>query len=219
MMLRRFGRHCRDCLTGAWSFHRRHLSAHLLVLAAAFGVSATLFPFDKQLLPLFQFGPDSAAHTWAGVLSTVGKFEYMTLGWVFAAWGCGWLCRRADWKRLGTAILIASIVASLLANIGRASFGRARPYSEDAGKFTGFVVTHEYNSFPSAHTVNAFAAATVIAVAYPVAGVPAILYAGSVGWARMQRDRHFPADVLFGAVLGTVVAVGYGRWVRPGIKD
>lgn len=214
-MLKRFGLHCLDCLRAAWSFQRRHMTRHLVALGIGLALSAALFPFDKQLLPLFQFSDNPLAHELAGAISTAGKFEYMTLGWVLAAWGCGWLCRRADWKRLGTAILIASIVASVLANIGRAGFGRARPYSEDAGKFTGPVVTHEYNGFPSAHTVNAFAAATVIAIAYPAAGVPSMIYAGSVGWSRMQRDRHFPADVLFGTVLGVVVAVGYGRWVRP----
>jgi membrane-associated phospholipid phosphatase len=59
-------------------------------------------------------------------------------------------------------------------------------------------------SFPSGHTSAAFSTATSLALRYRqwYVIVPAYLYAGSVGWARMYQGVHYPGDVLAGALLG-----------------
>jgi len=49
--------------------------------------------------------------------------------------------------------------------------------------------------------------------------VPGVLYAASVGWSRMQLDKHYPIDVATGAVLGTLCGLCFastvpGSWVR-----
>ncbi len=63
--------------------------------------------------------------------------------------------------------------------------------------------------FPSAHTSGMFSTATVLQVMYgPKIGVPAYALASLVGLARVDSYKHFPSDVLMGAVLGSVI--GYG---------
>jgi membrane-associated phospholipid phosphatase len=59
-------------------------------------------------------------------------------------------------------------------------------------------------SFPSGHTSAAFCTATELALRWHkwYVIVPAYLYAGSVGWARMYQGVHYPGDVLAGALLG-----------------
>jgi membrane-associated phospholipid phosphatase len=61
-------------------------------------------------------------------------------------------------------------------------------------------------SFPSGHTSNAFAIATVWSKHYgPRAAVPGYLLAGLVGVSRMAIQRHHLSDVVAGAALGTLV--------------
>jgi membrane-associated phospholipid phosphatase len=61
------------------------------------------------------------------------------------------------------------------------------------------------SSFPSGHTIEAFAVATVIARRYKNhRWVPWVAYgvAGTIGFSRITLQSHFPADVFLGAALG-----------------
>lgn len=83
---------------------------------------------------------------------------------------------------------------------------RARPFqNEGVWKRERFSTS---SSFPSGHTAQAFALATVISSYYHKPWVKILCYglAASVGLARMNDDKHFASDVLVGAALGTTVA-------------
>lgn len=82
------------------------------------------------------------------------------------------------------------------------SFKRSRPYIampalSSSGKANS-------PSFPSGHTSVAFASATSLYLAFPkwYVAVPAFTYAASVGYSRMYLGKHYPSDVLAGAVIG-----------------
>jgi membrane-associated phospholipid phosphatase len=65
------------------------------------------------------------------------------------------------------------------------------------------------NSFPSGHTITAFAVATVFARRYKAyRWVPWVAYgvAGAIGFSRVTSQAHFPADVFLGAALGYSIA-------------
>ena len=63
-----------------------------------------------------------------------------------------------------------------------------------------------YLSFPSGHTSNAFAWATVAAHHYGwKLGLPSYLLAGAIGVGRMEKNAHWLSDVLAGATLGILV--------------
>lgn len=65
----------------------------------------------------------------------------------------------------------------------------------------------DHLSFPSGHTSNAFAWATVANHHYgPGVGAPAFLVAGLIGVGRMEKHAHHLSDVVAGASLGVLIA-------------
>jgi membrane-associated phospholipid phosphatase len=48
----------------------------------------------------------------------------------------------------------------------------------------------------------------------PAVGIPATAVAAGICWSRMQLNRHYPTDVLWGAVLGSSVGVAVGAATR-----
>jgi membrane-associated phospholipid phosphatase len=60
-------------------------------------------------------------------------------------------------------------------------------------------------AFPSGHTSASFSLATVAASKWGwKVGVPACLLVGFVGYTRMESNKHYLSDVLFGAGVGIV---------------
>jgi membrane-associated phospholipid phosphatase len=106
--------------------------------------------------------------------------------------------------------LSASIIASgIITPTIKFMTGRARP-RENAGIAAShpFDLSYSSNSsFPSGHTTQAFAVASVIANHYEESWVVYSSYtiASLVGVARIYHDAHFTSDVVAGALIGTLV--------------
>lgn len=85
--------------------------------------------------------------------------------------------------------------------------GRPRP---DAGLPTlavlGPTFGHDLDSFPSGHATSVFAVATVFASFYPRLSVPFYLLAAAIAAGRVYLERHYPSDILAGAVIGMLIA-------------
>jgi undecaprenyl-diphosphatase len=111
-------------------------------------------------------------------------------------------------KKAVIPLVVATFGVSVLAMIVKRLTGRVRPNRENAGKFTGFSLTHANarESFPSSHSANAVAMSAVLAALYPPAAVTfwtlALLCAGL----RYVLDAHWPSDVLGGIALGYLAA-------------
>lgn len=60
-------------------------------------------------------------------------------------------------------------------------------------------------SFPSGHTITAFAVSTPLMLAYPFLSLPLLFLAVSVAASRVVLGMHFLSDVLAGIVLGTML--------------
>ncbi len=58
------------------------------------------------------------------------------------------------------------------------------------------------SSFPSGHVVGAFSVVYVLGNQYPRLKIPSYILAGLVAISRVYLERHWPSDVLAGAVIG-----------------
>ncbi|HSS47552.1 MAG TPA: phosphatase PAP2 family protein [Thermoanaerobaculia bacterium] len=83
--------------------------------------------------------------------------------------------------------------------------GRSRPH--DATRTFDLHAFSNKSSFPSGHTTEAFAVASVIATEYDSSWIKGVAYgsAALVGFARIHHQAHFFSDVTAGAVVGTAV--------------
>ena len=79
--------------------------------------------------------------------------------------------------------------------------GRKRPLDDVVGN----------PAFPSGHTAYAFAGATLLGNRYPKLRIPLYIGAGLVGLTRIYLGRHYLADVIVGAAVGTITGALVSR--------
>src|SRR5688572_27859816 len=117
--------------------------------------------------------------------------------------GIAYLERR--WVAYAIAMAIAGLGAGILAQIVKHLVGRARP---ELWLGPMHYAPGSSTSFPSGHTVGAFALAGVLMFSSRsvTLRVIAFLLAAGVGLSRILAFRHWPSDVTASAVIGLVTA-------------
>ena len=130
--------------------------------------------------------------------------------------GDGWL-----WYAMGLAIFLfggeerfaalgaagfASVLSILLFIWLKRFTGRRRPCHIEPHCWATLLPPDRF-SFPSGHTMTAFAVAVPLSLFYPALTVGLLFCALSIGMSRILLGMHFLSDVLAGALLGT--GLGY----------
>jgi undecaprenyl-diphosphatase len=138
--------------------------------------------------------------------------------WMIAAtrMGDGWL-----WYSLGTILLLvggphryAAVGAAGCAAIGgvlvfkalKRLSRRQRPCQFEPHCWSKVLPPDQF-SFPSGHTMTAFAIALVVSYFYPSLEGAVYFLAASIAFSRVVLGMHFLSDVLAGAVLGSALGV------------
>ncbi|HLK51745.1 MAG TPA: phosphatase PAP2 family protein [Bryobacteraceae bacterium] len=131
--------------------------------------------------------------------------------------GDGWL-----WYGMGLIILLfggeqrflAVGAAALAAGTGIALFlrlkkltGRRRPCAIEPHCWATLLPPDQF-SFPSGHTITAFAVAVCLSQFYPTLAIGLLFCAVSVAASRILLGMHFLSDVLAGAAIGATLAFG-----------
>ncbi|MCK6457789.1 MAG: phosphatase PAP2 family protein [Phycisphaerae bacterium] len=174
---------------------------NLIVLGAAYGGA----------LAVQETGPDGTverhydrhraySNDWADAFGAMGN-----PGTHFALAGLMYLVgqQSQDDKtyEVGKTLFSALIINGLSTMVGQAASSDKAPNGE-------------WGTFPSGHTSSTFCVATVLNEAYgPLVGVPMYGLGVLVGVERLNSGEHYLSDVLFGAVMGTVIghSVASGR--------
>lgn len=109
------------------------------------------------------------------------------------------------WISYAIAMAIAGLGAGILAQIIKHLVGRARP---ELWLGPAHYAPGSSTSFPSGHTVGAFALAGVLAFGSRswTLRIAALLLAAAVGMSRILAFRHWASDVTASAVIGLTVA-------------
>ena len=179
-------------------------------------------------------GSNALLDYWMPVLSAIDAWlPVLGLILILAAWRGG---KRARWMLL---CLTLALVASdaVVGKTLKKTIGRVRPRDamseviiRDVAKvkptfFALFQPTTrklsvvkkpatDGNSLPSNHTMNMFAAATVIALFFRCWGLPMYLLASAVAYSRIYVGAHWPSDVVVSIGLGVLIALGVVAAVR-----
>jgi undecaprenyl-diphosphatase len=105
--------------------------------------------------------------------------------------------------------LAETMVALVAVNAAQVALKRAFRRARPGGPVVWWDVhAPDQFSFPSGHTMNAFAVATLVTVHVPLAAPLAFAVAASVGASRVVLELHYVSDVAAGAALGAVFASG-----------
>ena len=123
--------------------------------------------------------------------------------------------QRTRWRELAR-MAIGLALAALVVNLAKDTSGRARPEvflaGDPAWQFFGGFQTSQYASFPSAHTMSAFALSGALAAMYPKGRPVFFAAAAACGLTRILDNQHYLSDVVAGGVLGWWIGAGALRW-------
>jgi undecaprenyl-diphosphatase len=159
------------------------------------------------------------------------RFARLTTDWgdylFYAAAALAFLVglRRGDRAliRLGLAYGLTVLLFSLLAgHLIKIAVGRPRPFVGMAAVCRPLSLEAAYNSFPSGHTADAFAAVppTFRWLRGALLKAAVLLLASAVSLTRVMLGQHYPTDVMAGVALGLggglVVCRLLERWLPVG---
>lgn len=128
-------------------------------------------------------------------------------GWLWYAMGLAILLfgGEARFQALGAAA-VASAVSVLLFRWLKRLTGRRRPCHITPHCWATLLPPDQF-SFPSGHTMTAFAVALPMALFYPTLAIGLLFCALSIAMSRILLGMHFLSDVVAGALIGA--GLGY----------
>lgn len=152
-----------------------------------------------------------------GISIFAGRYLIFVFAFFVAVIGFG--KNRKELRKTAYAATWSAMLALIITTSLGMLIERPRPFVADPSIVRLIPAPLTEHSMPSAHTATAFGAATALAFGHPVLGLIAFIIAGLIGIGRVASGVHFPTDILAGAVLGCLVAVGVQmvrskRWKR-----
>lgn len=129
-------------------------------------------------------------------------------GWLWYALGAILLLFGGEerFMAVGAAAFAAGTGIALFLRIKKAT-GRKRPCAIEPHCWATLLPPDQF-SFPSGHTITAFAVAVSLSMFYPELAAGLLFCAVSVALSRVLLGMHFLSDVLAGAAIGTLLAYG-----------
>lgn len=190
----------------------RHDVSTLEGLGVSAGI-ATFFLIDRPARDFLQQHRSKTLDGLAGVFRTMGSAPVYA-GIALGITGTGLVAGNDAVKRAGGRLLFSEAMTIVADEIIKKVAGRARPdVSRSPWDFDP--LKNKQVSFVSGHSAMAFVLATSLAddLHNTWASIGLYTFATGTAWSRLNDNKHWPSDVVGGAVLGfTVSKMMSNRW-------
>jgi membrane-associated phospholipid phosphatase len=169
---------------------------NLVYLGFGTGLGLMFHPLDKEISKTLSGDDSFLMSTFPDNLGSTATI----LSGAALSYAIGRLANNDNLAETGLLVLEATVTTQFITLAGKYLVQRPRP---DGGN---------NHSFPSGHTSGMFAAASVLDARFGYkAGVPAYLLASFVGYSRIRMEKHYPTDVVCGAILGVIIGRSFGK--------
>ena len=119
------------------------------------------------------------------------------------------LGKKRGWRETGVIMLFAMLLGLLIGEVTLKNIVcRPRPFQLISRDIRLLIPPPSGWSFPSGHSCASFAAATAVFLRDRRFGAAALVLAALIAFYRVFLFVHYPTDVLAGAALGAICAVG-----------
>ena len=201
----------------------RRVAWTLSLLGLAVAIALLVAYGDQPIADLFYAGDGP----WAGFfsrLTMVGSavvylvpLGFASLFLLLAARGAAPRIRAARLRLASRLMFVFAAIAlsGLTVDLIKVLVGRTRPYLWRDGGLYHFAPpgwSSLYQSFPSGHAANLFAAALAAGMLLPAWRRPLLALAGLLALTRLAVGAHYPSDLLGGAAVAIIVTLALRRW-------
>ena len=132
-------------------------------------------------------------------------------GWIWYSVGIALLLFGGDLRFIAFAASASAEAAAVaLFRIVKNTSKRKRPCQLEAHCWANVLPPDQF-SFPSGHSMSAFAIAIPLCIFYPELQAPLLVLSLSIAVSRVILGMHFVSDVVVGSLLG--VGLGYGSYL------
>ncbi|OCN05117.1 hypothetical protein A4S06_01670 [Erysipelotrichaceae bacterium MTC7] len=136
------------------------------------------------------------------IITRLGDFCFIWIAYVIVAF------LRGDRKLAISLIGVMLVINAINNGFIKAIFRRNRPFEDHPD--IHITIPNPYgSSFPSGHSANAFGCAIIIMHFYTQYGFLALIFASLIAFSRMFLRVHYFTDVVFGSLVGTLIAIAY----------
>jgi undecaprenyl-diphosphatase len=132
-------------------------------------------------------------------------------GWLWLTTGLFLMLGGSEYHKVLAAVAVSAGITNILVVLLKRRFRRSRPGDYEPNPFflgspiNGQHFSFDRFSFPSGHSMNAFAVATVLSLAFPAVGPAFVVVAASIALSRLVLGQHFVSDVAAGSAIGALV--------------
>jgi len=162
------------------------------------------------------------------IITNLGS-EYFGVAICLIIWVIAVISNNKPLRKLAVIGILALFFVTFVVSILKISVAEPRPY-ETLNNVHLLVNEIDPFSFPSGHTTNVFALATVFGLNWKISIFKKSLkliwvlipVAAIVGFSRIYIGVHYPLDVLFGALIGIIlglIATKIGKTYLNGTKN
>ena len=171
---------------------------------------SSIAAFDIEVLRMIHQNRIVALDPLLYILSYSSSF--ISIGIVLAVLIAALKKKSAMLRKIFYKLLAVLIIAALTSLTIKSIFGRERPFKTypDIQKLS----EAGSSSFPSGHTLEAFAMAVAVSISFPRKKfiIPLFTWAALVAYSRMALGVHYPVDVLGGMLIGS-----FTGWLIPAL--